>query len=44
MKNKIKHQKKKLQSSTNNWPDPELTLSHVSNIAGWSFMILTAVT
>ena len=28
MKNKFEHQTKKLQSSTNNWPDPELTLSH----------------
>ena len=35
VKNKFKHQNKKLQSSTNNRPDPELTLSHVSNIVGW---------
>ena len=35
VKNKFEHQNKKLHSSTNNWPDPELTLQHVSNIAGW---------
>ena len=33
-KNKFEHQKNKLQSSRNNWSNPELTPSHV-NITGY---------
>ena len=42
-KNKFEHKKNTLQSSRKNWPDPELTLSHVSNITGIRYF-LTPVT